>query len=81
MKASLKEGEEKRQEAINRFDAIKGVLPKAKQAELEENRKLMEKSWQNLIQSINQTELVKFNLLFKLPLEFYFVIMLKVYIF
>ncbi|CAL1544282.1 unnamed protein product [Lymnaea stagnalis] len=56
LKASLQEGEEKRQEAINRLDAIKGVLPKAKQAELEANRKAMEKDWQNLIQSLNQTQ-------------------------
>ncbi|KAH9507324.1 hypothetical protein Btru_056910, partial [Bulinus truncatus] len=56
LKASIQEGEQKRQEAINRLDAIKSILPKSKQAEFEANHKIMEKEWQNLIQSLNQTQ-------------------------
>ena len=59
LEGSLKEGELKRQEAINRLDAIKAILPKAKQGELEANRKTMEKEWQTLVTSIQQTQWVE----------------------
>ncbi|GFO48198.1 nesprin-1, partial [Plakobranchus ocellatus] len=56
LEGSLNDGELKRQEAINKFDAIKAILPKGKQAELEANRKTMEKEWQSLVTSIQQTQ-------------------------
>ncbi|XP_035824390.1 nesprin-1 [Aplysia californica] len=56
LEASLQDGEAKRHEATNRLDAIKGVLPKAKQSELEANRKSMEKEWQNLVKQLQQTQ-------------------------
>ena len=56
LEGSLHEGELKRQDAINRLDAIKAILPKAKQMELEANCKTMEKEWQTLVTSIQQTQ-------------------------
>uniref|UniRef100_A0A2C9KCB0 Calponin-homology (CH) domain-containing protein n=1 Tax=Biomphalaria glabrata TaxID=6526 RepID=A0A2C9KCB0_BIOGL len=56
LKASIQEGEQKRQEAINRLDAIKSLLPKSKQVEFETSHKQMEKEWQNMLMSLNQTQ-------------------------
>ncbi|XP_041351119.1 nesprin-1-like [Gigantopelta aegis] len=52
----LEEGEQKKALAAARLEAIKSVLPKSKQAELEAQKKAMEKEWDSLVGNIEQTQ-------------------------
>lgn len=52
----LEEGEEKRASAAAQLEKIKAVLPKAKQMELEAQKKAMDREWNSLAGQIGQTQ-------------------------
>ena len=60
MIAGLKDGEQKKDLAASKLDTLKAVLPKDRQVELEKQRKLADKEFQDLVKQLQQTQLVLF---------------------
>jgi len=58
--AGLKDGEQKKDLAASKLDTLKAVLPKDRQVELEKQRKLADKEFQDLVKQLQQTQLVLF---------------------
>lgn len=53
---SAKEGEQKKNLAAEKLDALKAVLPKDKQAELDRQKQAAEADWQQLVKSMQDTQ-------------------------
>ncbi|XP_076442566.1 muscle-specific protein 300 kDa-like isoform X3 [Babylonia areolata] len=53
---NMEEGERKRAEALARLDAARGVLPRAKLTELEQQNRSLEKEWNLLVSQMEQTQ-------------------------
>ena len=54
----MEEGERKRAEALARLEAARGVLPRAKVAELEQLNRHLEKEWNMLEEQLEKTQYV-----------------------
>lgn len=50
------EGEKKKDLAMAKLDALKAVLPKQKQAELEKQKKQAATEWQGLVKAMQNTQ-------------------------
>lgn len=60
MISGLKDGEKKKDLASAKLDTLKAVLPRDRQAELEKQRKLADKEFQDLVKQLQQTQYVTF---------------------